>query len=121
MDPETGAIVALVGGRDYEESPFNRATQAERMVGSAFKPFLYYAALEKNFTPTTKLQSERTAFRVDGKVFEPKNFNNYDANERITLAEAIAFSDNIYGVKTNLFLGMQELKQTWKELVFNCI
>lgn len=121
MDPETGAIVALVGGRDYEESPFNRATQAERMAGSAFKPFLYYAALEKNFTPTTKLQSERTAFRVDGKVYEPKNFNNYYANEPITLAEAIAFSDNIYAVKTHLFLGMQELKQTGEAFGFTSL
>src|SRR5690625_4647585 len=60
VQPEDGAIIGLVGGKSYEESAFNRATDAERMVGSAFKPFVYYAALENGFTPTTMLLSEPT-------------------------------------------------------------
>lgn len=118
MDPNSGAIKALVGGRDYEKSPFNRATMARRMPGSTFKPFLYYAALENNFTPITKLQSEKTTFTVQGTVYEPRNYNNYYADKPITLAQAIALSDNIYAVKTHLFLGMEELVKTAENFGF---
>lgn len=119
MDPNTGALLALVGGRDYDQSSFNRATKARRMAGSTFKPFLYYAALEKNFTPTTKLESEKTIFTVDGKIYEPRNYNNYYANKPITLAQALALSDNVYAVKTHMFLGMEELVRTGKAFGFN--
>src|SRR5699024_10219251 len=53
--PATGAIKALIGGVNYQLSPFNRATQAKRMVGSTFKPFIYYTALENGFTAATPL------------------------------------------------------------------
>ena len=53
MDPKTGFVTALVGGRNYDESPFNRAAQAVRQPGSTIKPLLYYAALERGFTPST--------------------------------------------------------------------
>ena len=53
MDPRTGEVRAMVGGRDFEQSNFNRATQAKRQPGSAFKPFVYAAALEPGFTPAT--------------------------------------------------------------------
>lgn len=119
MEANSGAIRALIGGRDYEKSPFNRASQAKRMAGSTFKPFLYYAALEKNFSPTTKLKSERTSFSVDGVSYEPRNFNNYYADKPITLAQALALSDNVYAVKTHLFLGMEELIKTGELLGFN--
>ena len=64
MDPKTGHVKALIGGRDYEESPFNRATQAVRQPGSTIKPLLYYAALEQGFTPSTEMRSEETTFMV---------------------------------------------------------
>ena len=54
MDPMTGYVKALVGGRDYSESPFNRVTQAVRQPGSTMKPLLYYAALEQGFTPVNE-------------------------------------------------------------------
>ena len=57
MNPKTGEVVALVGGTDYTTSQFNRATQAIRQPGSTFKPFLYYAALERGFTPATRLKA----------------------------------------------------------------
>ncbi|WP_404455951.1 penicillin-binding protein [Virgibacillus necropolis] len=110
MDPENGAIRALVGGRDYSESSFNRATNAKRMAGSAFKPFLYYAALRHGYTPTTMLMSKPTAFKLsDGKVYQPSNYNGYYAYKPITLAQALALSDNVYAVKTNLYLGVNKL------------
>ena len=53
MDPETGHVRAMVGGRDFDDSHFNRAVQAQRQPGSAFKPFVYAAALEAGYTPAT--------------------------------------------------------------------
>lgn len=110
MNPNNGSIYALVGGRDYEKSPFNRAISAKRMAGSTFKPFLYYEALMNNFTASTKLKSERTTFTLDDQsVYEPGNFNDYYADKPITLAQAFAVSDNIYAVKTNLLVGVDKL------------
>ncbi|WP_440897894.1 transglycosylase domain-containing protein [Amphibacillus sp. Q70] len=103
--PATGAIQALIGGVDYQLSPYNRATQAHRMVGSTFKPFLYYTALENGFTAATTLTSEPTTFAFsDDSQYRPSNFNQLYANDTITLAQALAVSDNIYAVKTHLFL-----------------
>lgn len=115
MDPRTGSISAMIGGRDYGESPFNRAMNAKRMPGSAFKPFLYYAALENGYHATTMLMSKPTKFELeDGEVYQPSNYNGYYANERITLAQALALSDNIYAVKTNMYLGTETLVDTAK-------
>ncbi|MBD8071620.1 transglycosylase domain-containing protein [Bacillus sp. PS06] len=118
IDQHSGEVKAMVGGRDYNESPFNRVTQAERQPGSTFKPFLYYAALEQGFTPSTSMRSEVTAFTFDdGKArYVPHNFNNYYANDQITLAQAIALSDNVYAVKTHIFLGEDVLVDTAKSL-----
>ncbi|UJL46016.1 penicillin-binding protein [Virgibacillus sp. NKC19-16] len=116
MDPQTGGIQALVGGRDYEKSTFNRTIEAKRMPGSTFKPFLYYAALEHGYTPSTMLMSKPTAFELEnGEVYQPSNFNDYYANEPITLAQALSLSDNVYAVKTNMFLGTQTLADTAEE------
>src|SRR5699024_5859818 len=102
---EDGALLSLVGGRDYASSPFNRAISDNRLVGSAFKPFVYYAALENGFTPSTTLLSEPTSFTTaNGEEYQPQNYNGYYANKPITLSQALALSDNIYAVKTNLFL-----------------
>lgn len=113
MDPDTGGIKALVGGRNYEKSQFNRAMQAKRMAGSTFKPFLYYAALHNGYTPTTRLLSKPTAFELeDGTVYQPSNFNGYYAYEPITLAQALALSDNIYAVKTNMYIDPDKVVDT---------
>ncbi|MBB6453906.1 1A family penicillin-binding protein [Salirhabdus euzebyi] len=113
VDPKTGAIKSLIGGRDYVASPFNRAIQAKRMAGSTFKPFLYYAALERGYTPATPLESSPTYFELDnGKVYAPSNYNGYYANSPITLAQALALSDNIYAVKTNVFFKPKTLVET---------
>ena len=116
MDPDSGEVTSLVGGRDYRESPFNRATQAIRQPGSTIKPILYYAALEHGFTPATMLKSEATTFTFsDGHApYKPNNFNSQYADKEITLAEAIALSDNVYAVKTHLFLGEKKLNATAK-------
>ncbi|WP_042354403.1 transglycosylase domain-containing protein [Bacillus rubiinfantis] len=117
MDPKNGDVRAMVGGRDYEQSSFNRAVQAVRQPGSTIKPLLYYAALEQGFTPSSTMRSEYTTFHFDDghSEYTPHNYNNKYANGEITLAQAIALSDNIYAVKTHLFLGEETLIETAKK------
>ena len=110
MEPTTGKILALIGGRDYKKSQYNRATQAKRQVGSTIKPFLYYAALENGFTSSTTFTSEKTIFSFENdKTYSPKNYNDKYPNKPISMAAAISYSDNIYAVKTHLFLGEETL------------
>ena len=110
MNPNNGGIIALIGGKDYKKSQYNRATQAKRQVGSTIKPFLYYAALENGFTASTTFTSEKTTFLFDNnKTYSPKNYNDNYANKEIDMATALAYSDNIYAVKTHLFLGEDTL------------
>ena len=110
VNPKTGEISALVGGVDYSKSQYNRVTQAKRQVGSTMKPFLYYAALENGFTSSSTFTSEATTFNLgNDKTYSPKNYGGIYADKNISLASAIAFSDNIYAVKTHLFLGNDTL------------
>ena len=64
MNPENGGIMALVGGRDYNKSTYNRAIESKRQVGSTMKPYLYYSALENGFTASTAFKSEKTTFSI---------------------------------------------------------
>jgi len=110
VNSHNAEVLALVGGKDYATSQFNRATSAQRQIGSTMKPLLYYIALENGFSPTTKFKSEATTFQLsNGQTYAPTNFNKKYANQDITLAQAIAVSDNIYAVKTHMFLGEQAL------------
>ncbi|MGJ7920696.1 transglycosylase domain-containing protein [Neobacillus sp. LXY-4] len=116
MDPRTGQVKAMIGGRDYQKSPFNRAVQALRQPGSTIKPLVYYAALEHGFTPSTTMKSELTTFRFENNQpeYTPHNFNNQYAEKDITMAQALAVSDNVFAVKTHLFLGEDTLANTAK-------
>lgn len=117
MEPNTGAVLGLTGGVDYSKSQFNRATSSNRSVGSTIKPFLYYAALENGFTPSTTFTSEPTTFVfAENQTYSPTNYNDKYANKEISLAAAIAYSDNIYAVKTHLFLGENTLVETLKRV-----
>lgn len=110
MDPNTGKIIALIGGSDYNSSQYNRAYQSTRQVGSTMKPFLYYAALENGFTASTTFTSEETVFSfANNKSYAPKNYGDQYGNKPISLATAISYSDNIYAVKTHMFLGEDAL------------
>ena len=117
MNPNDGSIIALTGGRDYNTSQFNRATSSKRQVGSTLKPFLYYAALENGFTASTTFTSEKTTFVFsNNQTYSPSNFNNKYANKPITMAAALSYSDNIYAVKTHLFLGEETLVNMLKRV-----
>ncbi|MEG0548962.1 MAG: transglycosylase domain-containing protein, partial [Coprobacillus sp.] len=110
LDTHKTGVVALIGGKNYSTSQFNRATSASRQIGSTMKSLLYYVALDNGFSPNTKFKSEPTPFRTDGgQTYSPTNFNQKYAYKDITLAQAIAVSDNIYAVKTHMFLGEQAL------------
>lgn len=117
MDPSTGKIVAIAGGKDYSLSEFNRVTSSSRQVGSTIKPILYYAALENGFTASTAFTSEKTTFSFsNNKIYTPTNYGDNYANKPISMGAAIAYSDNIYAVKTHLFLGENNLVEMAKRL-----
>ena len=110
MDPNTGGVLALVGGRDYNKSTYNRVISSSRQVGSTMKPYLYYAALENGFTASSEFLSEKTTFPIDhNKTYSPVNYNDKYGNKPISMATAIAYSENIYAVKTHMFLGYDAL------------
>lgn len=110
MNPSNGNILAIAGGKDYNTSQFNRVTSSKRQVGSTMKPLLYYTALENGFTASTTFTSEKTTFTFsENKTYSPSNYNETYGNKPISLAAAIVYSDNIYAVKTHLFLGEENL------------
>ena len=118
IETGTGAITSLVGGMNYTESPFNRATQAKRQPGSAMKPILYAAALEDGFSPLTFLSTEKTIFTYDEgrSTYEPNNVNGKFAGHPISLAQALAISDNIYAVKTLEDIGYKKFSKMAERL-----
>jgi penicillin-binding protein 1A len=100
IDPKTGYVKAMVGGRDFSESQFNRAIHSRRQPGSAFKPIIYAAALEKGYTPSTILMDSPVEYEDPdgGTYWAPKN---YDKNFMgpITFRNALAHSRNVVTVK----------------------
>lgn len=112
VEPSTGKILALVGGRDYNKSQFNRAISSKRQVGSVMKTILYYSALENGFTASTAFLSEKTSFNTETALYTPQNYDEVYGNKEISMAAAIAFSDNIYAIKTHLFLGKDTMIDT---------
>ena len=120
MRPDNGAIIALIGGTDYLKTEYNRALYSKRQVGSTMKPILYYAALENGFTASTNFLSQATTFTFsDNDTYTPQNYGAIYPNHDISMAAAIAYSDNIYAVKTHLFLGEEVLVNTAKRIGIN--
>ncbi len=117
MEPTTGKVIAIIGGRDYTKSQYNRAYSSVRQVGSTMKPLLYYAALENGFTSSTTFTSEATTFTfANNKTYSPQNYGDSYGEKPISLATAISYSDNIYAVKTHMFLGEETLVNMAKRL-----
>jgi penicillin-binding protein 1A len=101
MDPRDGAIKALVGGFDYGKNKFNHVTQAWRQPGSSFKPFIYSAALEKGFTPTTVINEMPLFFdagTTGGQPWEPKNYDGTFEGP-MPLRKALAKSKNMISIQ----------------------
>jgi 1A family penicillin-binding protein len=108
IEPQTGYIKAMVGGYDYFKSEFNRAVQARRQPGSAFKPFIYIAALEAGMTPASVVDDSPVEYTVgrNGKPWKP---DNYDRKFRgpITYQQALEESINVAAVKVQEQIGIR--------------
>lgn len=108
MDNATGDIKAMVGGRDFEESKFNRATQAMRQVGSAFKPFVYTAAVDEGALPDDIIVDAPTTFISGGHPYSPHDYDNRFMGP-ITLRRALAQSRNVPAVKLAERVGIRRV------------
>ena len=107
VEPRTGAVKAMVGGYDFERSKFNRATQAFRQVGSAFKPIIYAAALEKaGYTPATIIVDAPISFPDNSSVWSPHNYD-FTFWGPIPLRRAVEQSRNIPAIKTLQAVGIK--------------
>jgi penicillin-binding protein 1A len=105
IDNATGDIQAMVGGRDFDESKFNRATQAQRQVGSSFKPFVFTAVIDQGADPDDHILDEPATFNSNGTPYTPHNFDRrFEGN--ITLRRALSESRNIPAVKLAQRAGM---------------
>lgn len=105
LEAFSGHVLAIAGGKDYTISQYNRSLYSQRQVASTIKPLLYYSALRQGFTPSTTFISQPTTFQVGSEEYEPQNYNNKYPEHEISMINAIGMSDNIYAVKTHLFLG----------------
>jgi penicillin-binding protein 1B len=122
-DPRTGEILAMIGGRDYGQSQYNRAVLARRQPGSTFKPFVYLSAFEKmaetgehDLTPATVMMDEPTTWvDAQGQPYTPSNYQNeYDGP--ITLRFALSHSRNIVAIKTAEQTGFDRVAELWKRV-----
>lgn len=119
IEPKSGEVLSIIGGKNYIESSYNRAIYSQRQPASTIKPFLYLTALENGFTPVTTFESSPTTFYYNNKAYAPTNYHSIYANQDITMVYALATSDNIYAMKTHLFLGPDKLSKKLKEFGFS--
>lgn len=110
IDPRTGDIRALVGGRQYERGSFNRALAAHRQPGSAFKPFVYAAALAAGFTPASLVDDEPVEVEQAGRIWTPANYGGQYMG-RVTLRRALMRSSNAAAVRVSRAVGEQRVIQ----------
>ncbi|MDI7864418.1 penicillin-binding protein 1A [Rhizobiaceae bacterium n13] len=105
MDPQTGRVLAMVGGFSYAQSEFNRATQAMRQPGSSFKPFVYAAALDNGYTPASVIMDAPIEIVSGGQVWRPENYGGGSAGPS-TLRLGIEKSRNLMTVRLANDMGM---------------
>jgi penicillin-binding protein 1B len=122
IEPYSGAVVAMVGGRSYGRSQYNRVMQARRQPGSAFKPFVFLAAFEASFddqglppiTPATVVEDTPTVFFFEDKEYTPQNYEDkYLGN--VTLRRALAHSLNNATVKVAEMVGFDRVAELWSK------
>jgi penicillin-binding protein 1A len=108
VEPRTGFVKAMIGGYDFDRSSFNRATQARRQPGSAFKPLVYAAALDRNFSMASVVIDEPIYFQTAGKTWSPQNFERKYFGPT-TLHTALVQSRNVVTVKITHAMGVKYL------------
>ena len=117
MQPKTGHILAMVGGRDYAESQFNRASQARRQPGSTFKPFVFLAGLER-FTPASRLSNRPQVVERNGRRWEPQNVEGETVPE-LSFRQALAQSANRATVYLAMQTGLEAVVATAERFLFS--
>ncbi len=117
MQPRTGFILAMVGGRDYASSQYNRITQSRRQPGSAFKPFVYLAALDR-LTPASRLSNEPRTYLIDGKPWTPENAEQ-DVEINVSVRKALAASNNRATVDLAMQTGLEQVVAKTAPLQFS--
>lgn len=116
MDPHTGRVLAMVGGFSYGKSQFNRAVQALRQPGSSFKPFVYAAALDNGYTPSSVVLDAPIEFKMpSGETWKPKNYQNKYFGPS-TLRRGIELSRNVMTVRLAHDLGMSKIADLARRL-----
>ncbi|MGF7160431.1 penicillin-binding protein 1A [Rhodoligotrophos appendicifer] len=111
MDPHTGRVLAMVGGFSYGLSQFNRASQAQRQPGSSFKPFVYAAALDNGYTPSSVILDAPIEVRLsNGDVWSPKNYSNKFYGPS-TLRRGIELSRNVMTVRLVQDMGLEKVSE----------
>jgi penicillin-binding protein 1B len=122
IDPRTGEVLALIGGRSYNQSQYNRAIAARRQPGSVFKPFVYLAAFERaaaegrsDVTPASVILDEPTTFEFNEQPWSPGNYEGeYDGP--VTLRRALALSRNIVAIKVAESAGYDQVAALWRKV-----
>jgi penicillin-binding protein 1A len=118
LDPRTGGVKAMVGGYDFKKSQFNRAIQAKRNAGSALKPVIYAAALDKGLTPATIIEDAEVEYPDgSGGTWKPQNYD-HEFRGPVTMREALTYSINIISVKIMEQIGAQYVVEYGKKLGF---
>ena len=116
IDPATGNILAMVGGSDFAVTPFNRAVKSRRQPGSAFKPFVYAAALERGLSPVTRLQGlQQVSVEASSGVWIPRD-ERADGRDEMTLREALLESSNAAAVLLQQQVGTRPVLQLVRDL-----
>jgi penicillin-binding protein 1A len=109
LDAHSGDVLAMVGGRDHDQSPYDRALLGRRQLGSAFKPFVYAAALREGWTTIDHVEDEPFSMVMDGgRVYEPRNYDNRYSGE-VTLREALVRSLNVPTVRLANSVGTRDV------------
>src|SRR5215213_9685788 len=110
LDPHTGNVLAMVGGRNYAESQLNRATDALRQPGSTFKPFVYAAALEGGFSPARMFMDAPREFTYDrNKIYRPANYGGGYSMQEVTMRTGLVRSLNVVTVDVALQTGLARI------------
>ena len=116
VDPRTHFVKAIVGGVNYNQSQFNRATQARRQPGSSFKPFVFYTAFASGkYTPGTTILDAPVQYRVPSGYYSPKNYNGKFAGE-MSLRTALIQSSNVPAVKLGKSVGLEQVIEVARRL-----
>jgi penicillin-binding protein 1A len=119
MDVNTGEVKVLIGGKDFATSPYNRATQAKRQPGSAFKPIIYLTALTQGYAPEMTLIDAPLSFTDSaGRVWEPRNYNN-EYHGAVTMRRALELSLNTATVRLLERVGVPKVVELAKRLHIN--